>query len=77
MIASVSLAGMSSRRADASPDTLQNYLQSHIRFARTRRTNLITTHARDTQCLRNTSRKNYAAAFAEERAPRRFKPDLR
>src|SRR5690348_829322 len=53
MMASVSLAGMSCRRADAWPDTMQ----SDVRFARTRRTHLITIHARATQCLRSIAAK--------------------
>ena len=60
MMASVSLAGMSCRRADAAPDTMQNYMQSHDRFAGTRRTNLITTHAPITQCLYGNSQKKIA-----------------
>jgi len=60
MMASVSLAGMSCRRADAAPDTLQSYMQSHDRFAGTRRTNLITTHAPAAQCLYDNSQKNHA-----------------
>src|SRR5271155_1044932 len=54
MMASVSLAGMSCRRADA----FTNDFQSHVRFVRTRRVKLITTHARATQCLRGVWRKN-------------------
>jgi hypothetical protein len=38
---------MSCRRADAAPDTLQAY----VRFACTRRSNLITIHAHVAQCL--------------------------
>src|SRR5690348_5647407 len=45
MMASVSLAGMSCRRADALPDSPQ----IHVRFARARRTILIITHSRRTQ----------------------------
>src|SRR5271156_3995307 len=54
MMASVSLAGMSCRRADA----FTNDFQSHVRFVRTRRVKLITTHARATQCLHGVWRKN-------------------
>jgi hypothetical protein len=65
MIASVSLAGMICRRADAGPDTMQSYMQTHVRFALTRRAILITTHARPMQCLRNASQKNSAEITRE------------
>jgi hypothetical protein len=61
MMASVSRAGMSSRRADAAPDDLQHF----IRNARTRRTIVITTHALAAQC----SRGKFLAEFGA--APRR------
>src|SRR5690349_16750728 len=47
MIASVSLAGMECRRADAAPDDPLRY----VRFARIRGTDLITTHPSLAQCL--------------------------
>src|SRR5208282_3288366 len=67
MMASVSLAGMSCRRADAFPDNLQ----THVRTARTRRTNLITTHADSAQCLRNASQENHARQSHENRGTSR------
>src|SRR4029077_715844 len=48
MMASVSRAGMSSRRADAAPDALQH----SVRNARTRRTIVNITRALIAQCLR-------------------------
>src|SRR5439155_2732512 len=47
MMASVSLAGMSSRRADAAPDNLERA----VRSARTRRAIVITTRAHVAQCF--------------------------
>jgi hypothetical protein len=78
MMASVSLAGMSCRRADAAPDTMQSYMQSHDRFAGTRRTNLITIRALIAQCLRSSPRKNKTHRSAEKRfAIRHLKLHLR
>src|SRR5579863_1082659 len=62
MMASVSLAGMSSRRADAAPDIVKSY----VRSARTRRANLITIHALAAQCLRDVPQKNSKALTRED-----------
>src|SRR5579863_3032818 len=51
MMASVSLAGMKCRRADAAPDHPLRY----VRFARTRGIDLITTHPSLAQCLHPSS----------------------
>jgi hypothetical protein len=58
MMASVSRAGMSSRRADAAPDQSSD----SVRFARTRRTKLITTRATAAQCFREKILKNFGVA---------------
>src|SRR5271170_4384136 len=65
MMASVSLAGMSCRRADAAPNAMHNYVHSYVRFAVTRRTNLITIHALAAQCLRNVPHKNKTQDFTK------------
>src|SRR3989442_10974445 len=60
MMASVSRAGMSSRRADAAPDTLQH----SVRNARTRRAIVNTIGALIAQCSRERFREKIASRTA-------------